>query len=109
MRPPPRSTLFPTRRSSDLRALDRVVLARYLPGQRIDIRHEAVAELVVAHQDGLNPVEAPQLVMRPVAMGAEDRTERAVLEPAHVELLKRGIGERIVVGRPIATDVCGPI
>src|ERR1019366_4208124 len=81
----------------------------YLPGQRIDIRHQPVSELVVAHQDGLNSVEAPQLVMRPVAMSAEDGTEGAVLKPARVELLESGIGERVVVGRPVSANVGGPI
>src|ERR1022692_619718 len=47
--------------------------------------------------------------MRPVAVGAKDREERAVLEPARVKLLERGIGERVVVGRPVATNVGGPI
>ena len=91
------------------RALNGVVLARYLPGQRVDIRHQPVAKLVVVHQDGLDFVEAPQLVVRPVTVGAEDGTERAVLEPACVEFLERGIGDWVFVRRPIAADVSGPI
>ena len=53
--------------------------------------------------------KAPQLVMRPVAMRSEDGTERAVLKPARVELLESGIGERVVVRRPVSANVGGPI
>src|ERR1039458_2516368 len=47
--------------------------------------------------------------MRPVAVGAEDGAEGAVLEPARVELLESGIGERIIVGRPVSANIGGPI
>ena len=44
-----------------------------------------------------------------MTVGAEDGAEHAVLEPACVEFLERGIGEWILVRRPIAADVGGPI
>src|SRR5277367_3934619 len=47
--------------------------------------------------------------MRPVTVGAEDGTKRAVLEPTRVQFLIRGIGERVVVGRPVSAYVGGPI
>lgn len=42
-------------------------------------------------------------------MGAEDWAERAVFEPARVELLKRRIRDGIIVGGPVAANVGGPI
>ena len=58
---------------------------------------------------GSTLLKAPQLVVWPVTVSAEDRTERAVLEPARVEFLECGIGDWILVRRPIAADVSGPI
>src|SRR5271168_4778919 len=42
-------------------------------------------------------------------MSAEDGAECAVLEPARVKLLKRRVRKRIIVRRPIASDVGGPV
>ena len=70
--------------------LDGVVLARDPPCQRVDIRQQPVAELVVVEQDRLNLVIGPQLVVNTVSVGAEDGTKDTELEPARVELLIRG-------------------
>ena len=91
------------------RALDGVVLVRYLPGHRIDIRHEPVAEAIVIDQNGFDSVKAPQLVVRPMPVRSEDGTERAVFKPARVEFLECGVCERIVMRRPVTANVGGPI
>ena len=70
------------------RPLDRVVFTRDAPGQRVDVGHQAIPKLVVVEQDRLDFVERPNLILRPVPVGAEDRTEYSVLEPSCVEFLE---------------------
>ena len=91
------------------RTLDRVVLVRHSPRQRINIGHQAVAQLVVIDENRLDFIEGPDLILRPVTMRAENRAEGSVLEPACIEFLELWVLNRIVVRRPIAADIGCPI
>ena len=89
--------------------MDRVVLIRNAPGEGVDVRHQTISKLVIADQDGPNFVECPNLILRPVPVSAENRTKYSILEPSRVEFLEFWIFNRIVVRRPIASDVRCPI
>ena len=92
------------------RALDGVVVAGDAPGEGVDVGHEAVAELVVLEQDGLDAVVGPELVVVAVAVGAKDGAEGAELKPAGVEILVGGIELGFAgVGLVVAADVGGPV
>ena len=87
----------------------RVAIVRDHPRERINVRHQAVAQAVEAGENLLRvgPI-GPDLVCvsRARAVDAEDRAERAVLEPAHEELAIGGIiriadDEAADVGRPV--------
>src|SRR5277367_3727158 len=93
----------------DERAHDGVTLARRFPGQRIDIRHQPVAEIVVRGEGFLRVwAIGPNFVLicGARAMRAEDRAERAELKPANVELAVCGI---IGIRGYEAADVRGPV
>ena len=67
-----------------------------LPGfvaERVDIRHQFVAQAQIFLQDRLGLLAVgPHFVVRAAAVGAHDGQERRVLEPARVEL-----GEIVIV------------
>ena len=69
-----------------------VVVVGDAPCGGVDVGHEAVAELVVLNEDGLDLGVGPDLVVGAVAVGAEDGAEGSELEPAGVELLEGGVG-----------------
>ena len=69
------------------RTLNGRILAGYLPGQRVNVGQQPVAQLVEGQQRGIDAVIDPHLVLRPVSVGAKDRAEDAVLEPASIKLL----------------------
>ena len=79
------------------------------PGEGVDIRHQAISKLVIVDQDRPDFVERPNLILRPVPVSAENRTKDSVLEPSRVEFLEFWILQRIVVRRPITSDVRCPI
>src|SRR6185437_12377379 len=91
------------------RTHDRGVLARHLPGERIDVWHQTVTELVVFSEDRFNLRIAPELVLRAMTVTAEDGTEDSVLKPARVELLIIRFLNVALDRRPVAADVGCPV
>ncbi len=78
--------------------------------ERIDVRHQLVTQLQIFLQDRLRLLAIrPHLVVLAAAVGAQDRQERSILEPARVELGIVIVSADIVarVGRIEQRRVCG--
>ena len=86
-----------------------VALVGRLPGQRVDVGQQAVAQTVKADQDLLRVgAVRPQFVLIGLAgsMHAEDRAKGAELKPADKQL---AIGRVVGIARDESADVGGPV
>jgi hypothetical protein len=69
----------------------------------MNVGHQRVAQLVVLNEDGLGRLIGPYLILRPMTMRTEYRTERPELEPTGVEILVVGFLRGAVVCRPVSS------
>ena len=90
-------------------ALHGVVILMHAPGQRVDVGHQPIAQLVIGKQGLFSLREGPGLIVLAVAVGAEDGAEDAVLIPAGQQFLEARVGFVAHIRLPVAADVGGPV
>src|SRR6202158_5789140 len=93
----------------DQRPLYGVILIGHSPRQRVNVWHQAVAQLVVVEKDGLNFVVGPKLIVSTMTVGAEYGAEYSEFKPAGVKLLVHGVIGRPVIRLPIPSNIGCPI